>query len=71
MTALFGWILIAIVFDLAGLLLLSPCYLVARRRFARRRRVRGIYLGASALCAVGLWFALPPLVHALFGRAVH
>jgi len=71
MTALLGWFLITLVFGLCGLVLLWPAYRIARRRQPQRRGLGRLYLAAAAASGVALWFALPWIIHALFGRAGH
>jgi hypothetical protein len=67
MSSAVGWTLIAIVFLLPSLVLLWPGYRYARRRNPRRRALGWLYLGASAGCALCLWFLVPVVVHAVFG----
>ena len=71
MAAVAGWIIICTGFSLVGAALLWPAYRRLRGQFARRWQARSAYAAATACTAVALWFLVPLVVGALFGRAPH
>jgi len=51
--------------------LLWPAYRQVRRRFPQMLHPRWAYAAATAGCSIALWYLVPLLVWALFGRTAH
>lgn len=69
MTSLFGWTLIILAFVSASVVLLYPCYRVARRSYPDSRKIEWIYGSAAVAFSIALWLLLPLFIHRIFGHA--
>ena len=71
MTAIAGWTIICAGFSLVSAGLLWPAYRLLRGRFTQRWQARCAYAATTTGCAIVLWFLVPLVVGALFGRTAH
>ena len=71
MATLGGWAIIAVAFGSISMALLWAPYRLLRRSRANSRALRWAYAAAIAACSLGLWYAIPLMVHKLFGHATH
>jgi hypothetical protein len=71
MAAIIGWIIICTGLCLVSGAVLWPAYRHARQRFPELRHARWAYAAATAGCSIALWYAIPLLTWAVFGRSAH
>jgi hypothetical protein len=71
MTESLGWSLIVLTLCVFSLMALGVFSKLVRR--VRGKTVGGLWSYAAATVGLSLilWFAIPPIVHGLFGRTVH
>ncbi len=66
-----GWLLIAIVMYASAAAIVGSSVMLARIREPSLRLPKAIVRVCTVALAIAIWYAIPMLVHARFGRASH
>jgi hypothetical protein len=68
MTAIVGWIVIAVVFCAFSMALTLPIYRLLRRSQANARSALWGYAAAVVGSSLALWYLIPLVIYGLYGR---